>query len=203
MIMKQIFIDTETTGVNPRLNGIWQIAGQIRTLRAMPGLEEAQWTVPRKFNYLMRPFPDDIIEDSALAIAGKTREEILSYPEPWQVHHQFTSMLAEEVNKFDRRDKFFFLAYNARFDDDFLREWFVKIGDKYYGSWFWVPVIDIMALAADVLQRFRADMPDFKQATVAAALGMQIPAGVHAADVDAELAMQIYDQLPLFRGKQK
>lgn len=47
-------------------------------------------------------------------------------------------------------------------------------GDKYFGSWFWSNSIDVMVLATPYLAAKRTEMENFKQGTVAKALGIQV-----------------------------
>ncbi len=54
------------------------------------------------------------------------------------------------------------MAYNARFDAYHVRAWFDKNGDKFFGSWFFHPPIDVMRLAAVHVMRKRAGMSDFR-----------------------------------------
>ena len=43
-----------------------------------------------------------------------------------------------ELEKFDKKDKFFLVGYNnASFDNQFFRAFFVQNNDMYFGSYFW------------------------------------------------------------------
>lgn len=179
---KLIFIDVETTGIATnagliQLAGVIDIAGQ-----------------PKKyFDYLIRPFADDTISDDALAVTGSTREQLMHYPEPMEVYQKFIRLLEQHVDKYNRNDKFHFIGYNARFDADHLRAWFKKNGDKYYGSWFYFPPIDVMNLAAVSLMHERSKLPDFKLTTVAKVCGLDFdPAGAHDALFDIKLTERLF-----------
>lgn len=173
--MKEIYIDTETTGTDPSVNGIWQIAGMIVSSETL---------VP--FDFKVAPFKGDVIEPTALEMSGMTEEELFKLPHPTEVHREFIKLLGTHVNKYDKLDKYIFYGYNARFDSDMLRSWFSKCGDKYFGSWFWTPPVCLMSTAAFHLAKERRAIANFKLETVVKWLGITLDqeGDFHAADVD-------------------
>ena len=114
-----------------------------------------------------------------------------------EVYVKFVNMLSKYVDKFDKKDKFFLGGYNnASFDNHFLKAFFVQNGDHYFYSWFWVNSIDVMVLSTQHLMRKRHEMTDFKQETVARALGIQIDsAKLHDASYDIQLTKEIYNRI--------
>ncbi len=183
-MIKDIFIDVETTGLDAKQHGIIQIAGII--------VIDGEWK--EDFNLPCNIFPDDAVSDKALEINGKPLDEIRSYADPIEVYQFITGVLKEYVDKYDRKDKFNFIAYNAGFDMDFMRQWFTKNNDKYFGSWFHFPYIDVMGLAAQYLKAEREIMPNFKLGTVANHLLIEIDkAELHDAMYDIKLAQAIYE----------
>ena len=184
--MKLIFIDVETTGIAFPESGLIQLAGTIEIPDAKP----------KFFQYRIRPFPNDVIEEEALEVNGITREELNTYPAPGKVYKDFTNLLDTCVDRYDRADKFHFIGYNAMFDSDHLRAWFEKNGDKYFGSWFYFPPIDVMGMAAVHLMRRRAGMKDFKLLTVARELGLTVDeTKAHDARYDIALTRKIFQVL--------
>jgi len=183
-MIKDIFIDVETTGLDPEKNGIIQIAGMI----------EIEGKIVKTFNLDCCPFPEDRINNKALAVNKKTIDEIWQYPDPLDVYKILTDTMGDYVDRFDHTDKFHFIAYNAPFDMEFLREWFAKAGSKkYFGSWFHFPDIDAMRLAAQHLKNVRASMPNFRLATVAEKLGIEIDTeATHDALYDINLTKKVY-----------
>jgi DNA polymerase III epsilon subunit-like protein len=144
----------------------------------------------------MRPFPDDVIEDEALAVNKRTREEIEQWRDPHDTYIAFKKFMGAYVDKFDKRDKFHFVAYNARFDSDHMREWFLKCGDVYFGSWFWYPPICVMDVAAFLLRPRRGELPNFKLQTVADFMGVKVDqAQCHEASYDVALCKALYFKL--------
>ena len=108
------------------------------------------------------------------AISSITREDMAAYDNPRKIYRDFTSLLGLYVDRYDRAKKFHFIGYNAMFDSNHLRAWFKKNNDKYYGSWFYFPPIDVMGMAAVQLITRRAGMQDFKLLTVAEELGLKV-----------------------------
>ena len=163
-MVKECFIDLETTGLDPVKNGVLQIAGHI----------EIEGEKVESFNIECRPFADDEVAPQALAVNGIELESLKDRQDPREAFLQLKKLLSRYVAPFEKTDKFWFYAYNAPFDSGFLREFFKKNGDKYYGSWFWTPAIDIMVLAASHLREERHLMENFRLSTVAAHLGVAV-----------------------------
>ena len=184
-MIKKIFYDLETTGLDPVINGIHQLSGCI----------EIDGNVAEYFNFKMKPFPKDELEPKALEVGGITIGDLATYPEPQEVYKKFLSLMGKYVNKFDKKDKFFLYGYNNRkFDDNFLRSWFDKIGDKYFGSWFCQYTSDIMVLAVEYLLEDIPDMENFKLMTVAKHLGIEIDeTKAHDAVYDIDISRRVYE----------
>jgi DNA polymerase-3 subunit epsilon len=183
--IKYCFIDVETTGTDFTNHGIIQIAGILCRQRKAKLFDEVE------FNFKVAPFPEDIIELDALSVTGLSQEEIQSFEKPKSVHSKLTNLLGTYCDKFDKKDKMFFLGYNAQFDSNFLRRWFDKVGDKYFGSWFWNPPVDIMSLAAVHLLDVRNEMADFKLATVAKWLNIDLN-NAHDALADVRATKELF-----------
>jgi DNA polymerase-3 subunit epsilon len=183
--VKILYLDTETTGTDPSRNGIWQIAGAV----------EVDGVVKEEFNFLVAPFPADEIENEALRVGGRMREEIEKYEPPAAVHKKLLTIFSRYVDKFDKHDKFFMVAYNGGFDDDFLRAFWLKNGDKYYGSWIWYPVLDVAVLVAHRHRAARGTFVNFKQQTVADKLGIKIDGTAHDALYDVRVCRAVYRSL--------
>lgn len=182
---KLCFVDTETTGTDFKKHGLVQISGIV----LVDGVEKSS------FNYHPHPFDTDEIDDSALAVNGVKREDFALFDKPKDIHDALSELLGDDVDKFDKRDKYFFVGYNARFDADFVRAFFEKCGDVYFGSWFYFPPIDVMNLAAARLMDKRSQMPNFKLATVAGMFDLKPEGDLHDAFTDIRLTKRLFDKL--------
>lgn len=182
--MKVCHIDTETTGVDAKVNGIIQVSGVV----CVKGKKDVS------MNFRMQPWHDDVIEDGALSVNRVTREEIASFMTPEQFKEEFDATMAKHVNKFSKTDKMWFVAYNGGFDWNFMQEFYKKAGDKYFGSLFWFPFIDTATLAGVMLMEQRISLPNFKLGTVAKALGIKVEESkLHDAMTDVLLSKAIFD----------
>lgn len=183
--MKAIYFDLETTGVKFWKNSIHQLSGII----------EIDGKTEKTFNIKMQPYPDAIIEDEALAIGGITREDLKSYIPFGNAYREFVKEITPFVDKFDKKDKFHLIGYNnASFDNQFLRAFFVQNKDNYFGSWFWSDSIDVMVLASNYLKDKRSELENFKLATVAKFLGIEVDERqTHDALYDIQLTKSIHE----------
>jgi DNA polymerase-3 subunit epsilon len=185
--MKKCFIDVETTGLSSTQNGIHQISGIIEIGDKL-----------ETFNFHVRPFERDIIVVKALEVSGVTEEDLKTdkYENPRIVYGKFCNLLEKYVDKFDPKDKFLFIAYNAPFDYQFIRQWFTKNGDKYFGSYFVHPPIDVMTLACAAIGSDRFDLINFKLNTVAKYFGIKVEEDkLHDAVYDIQLTQYLYDMI--------
>jgi len=108
----------------------------------------------------------------------------------------FLQILGRYVDKYNPKDKMLLLGYNINFDADFIREWFLKMGDKYFGSWFWFPPICTMQKAADVIGEDRPKLENFKLATVAKYFGVEFDeTQLHDALADIDLTVKLHRKL--------
>ncbi len=188
--MKLLFIDLETTGVDVRKHGVIQIAGIIE----IDGVEK------ERFDLKVAPFPQDGIDLESLKVHGMSEEEIKDFDNPREFYPHLMAIFGKYVNKFNKLDKFHLIGSNSRFDSDFLREWMIKNGDKYYGSWFFFPPIDVCQLAAVWFMGQRETFFNFKLGTVAKRLGIEMDSSkLHDALYDIEVTKQMYDTLYVAR----
>lgn len=184
--MKEVFIDVETTGTDPKVNGIIQLSGIIE----IDSIERD------RFDFKVKPFDGDVISDEALKVSGVTREMLSGFEAPNIVKAKLTSILSRYVDKYNPKDKYNFIAYNSSFDDAFVRSFFLKNRDKYYGSFFRWPSIDVAVLASCCLNGKRSTMPDFKLKTVARSFGITVDeTRLHDSMYDIDITRQIYRKI--------
>lgn len=194
---KIIFIDVETTGVDPERNGLTQLSGCVQI-----GDE-----VKESFDFFIRPFLKDEIETAALEVTGFDRRQFLlpdhpnylavegqNFEDPRDVYDRVAAMLGKYVNQYDKADKFQFVGYNAHsFDMPFMRRFWEKNGNRFFGSWFWYPCLDVMLVWAQILQPVRAELTNFKLATVAKHCGIKVDdTRLHDSQYDVELTRSLW-----------
>lgn len=177
---KVLWLDLETSGTNPHRHGITEL-GCI--------LEYSKGKVIEDLRLFMNPEPCEII-DAALKVQERTRDEVLSYPPSAEQLQVFLNFLSRHVDCYDRNDKLVLAGYNcAAFDSQFLRTWFRRHGNKYFGSWFFAPTLDVYAwVAALVANGLRLE--DFRLSTVALAFGIEHKA--HSALEDAKATRELW-----------
>lgn len=181
---KILFFDVETTGLDYKIHGMHQISGAM----------EIDGQIVESFNFHINPAPQLEVNPEAIKVSGKTIDEIRAYPSEAEVYRKFIAMLLHNIDKFDKFDKAFLAGWNnAAFDNGFLRAFFERNGDKYFGSWFWSNPLDVMVLATQHLLSERHTMLNFKLMTVAAhLLGGIDESKLHDATYDIELTRNIY-----------
>jgi len=194
---KFVFIDVETTGTNPERNGLTQISGCVQV-----GDE-----VMESFDYYVRPFLQDEIDAAALEVTGISRRQFLlpdhpdflavpgqNFENPRNIYLRLAEMFGRYVDQYNKNDKFQFVGYNAHsFDMPFMRRFWEKNGDRYFGSWFWYPCLDVMLVWAQILQPERAELANFKLATVARRAGITVDdSRLHDSMYDIELTRQLW-----------
>jgi DNA polymerase III subunit epsilon len=155
-MLKQIFIDTETTSANRKRCGLWQLAGIIECGRKR-----------EKFDFKMVIFEDSDVDSKAFETNGISLEKISKFADPIETYEKFIKLLDKYVDKYDKKDKFQAIAYGAEFDQDVLRSWFERNDDDFFGSWFFHPWTCVMNLASYKYRNQRSNFKNFKLATVA------------------------------------
>jgi DNA polymerase-3 subunit epsilon len=180
----KFFYDLETTGASPVKNDIHQIAGLI----------EINGEVVERFDIKTKPHRDAIVEPEALKVGGVTLEQIMRYQTAAEARKQLLTILSKYIDRFNPKQKAFLIGFNNRsFDDVFLRAWFERQTDPYFGAWFWSDSLDVLVLASQYLIERRAAMASFKLKAVAAELGLEVDeAKLHDGAYDIGLTRQIY-----------
>ena len=182
MGIKIALLDVETTGLDPTAHCLWSLAFRFRA--------DAR---DERFVATCRPIDGADIDTEALVVSQVTRAQLGEYTDPREVRGRLESVLSRLCDKFDKHAKFHIVAYNARFDYDFLRAWWERLGADYFGSFFWFPPLDVMSLAAPRLLSVRHTLPNFKLHTVARAFDIDVDdSALHDADYDLELTAQLF-----------
>ncbi len=185
---KYLFVDTETTGFNPSIHTVHQVAGII----SIDGKEVDE------FNFEMRPHPDKQIEEKALAVSGLKISDVISRDlTSGQACTEFRLILEQHVDKYNKADKFILVAYNASFDASFLNAWFKSHGnDFFFGLVHGGAYLDPLQLALflEIKEKKRIFLPNRKLETVASTLGIKLD-NAHDALADIRATKQVLSEL--------
>jgi DNA polymerase-3 subunit epsilon len=185
---KYFFLDVETTGLDRNLNDIFQISGI---------LTDHKLNVLERCDYRFRPFSLEHVQPEALNKTGMTHESLSNLPlSPQEAYAQLIEVLTRHCDKFNKKDKLQFVAYNASFDYEFIRKFFEKNGDTYFGSWFWNPPICVMQAAAWMTMRVRGALPNFKLGTLCQCAELNWDeASAHDAEYDIRQTLELFRYL--------
>ena len=170
LFKKVLYIDTETTGLEPGRHGIIQLAA----------LMEYGGDVVDTFNMKFQPHEGAMINLDALKVSGTDPEELKSRTSSSDTFSEFMKFLDRHIEKFDKTDKAYPAGYNVGFDLQFLEAWFRHHGSQYgsgsYQNWKKLdplPILHTMDFQGTIA------LPDYKLQTVCKAYN--IPLNAHDA----------------------
>jgi DNA polymerase III epsilon subunit-like protein len=123
--LKVLYFDTETTGTNVRMHDVWQFAA-IAEINRQP---------VESVIFEFQPFNWDYVSPEALEIHGRNTEYLRGLQTPRQGYNQIRKFLEKYIKKFNKKDKFIACGYNIDFDMQFMKAFFEKNGDQFFGSW--------------------------------------------------------------------
>lgn len=183
--IKRIFLDTETTGLDPEKNGIIQIGALI----------EIDGVVAEEVNMRFQPFMNDEISEKALEVNGTTEMEIRGYPLLARVAYlKFVEdTLRKHVDQYVSKDKFMLCGYSCKFDDSFMRQWFIKNGDMFWGSYVKRQMLDLLPVMIFLRELGLINTEDVKLSTVCKLFNIEHEA--HDAFSDAKATYELYGKL--------
>jgi DNA polymerase-3 subunit epsilon len=181
---KVLWIDLETTGLDPKKHGIIQLAA----------LAEIDNDVVEEVDLLIRPLDKHQVEEEALAKSNRTEKEVREYPTSAEQFKAFETFLARYINRYDKFDKFVLAGYNINsFDEPFLRQFFIDNAktDKerkyggYFGSWFFWPKRDVQTYLAEHLLEIGLRLSNYQLSTVCEYFNIPIEAHDALSDIQA------------------
>jgi DNA polymerase-3 subunit epsilon len=174
----------ETSGVDPVKNGILTLDYKV----------EIDGEIKAKGKILNNPV-GKLIEDGALQVNGLKREQIAGFQLPAANYAVISGVLNQFVDKYDTSDKFYAGGYNVGFDVNFLRQFFLDNGDKYFGSFFFFSYIDPSALIPFL--RYKGMFPDYparqRLCDVAEYFGVINKEQLHDSEADLKMTMDVCD----------
>lgn len=112
--MRKCYIDTETSGLDSKLNAIVQIAMII---------EDENGKVVDKYSSYVKPFEGSIITDEAMLINGITQKQLYSAPTEDVVLKEFMKLLD---------GKYQIAGYNTGFDIGFIKAMFDRNNQNFW-----------------------------------------------------------------------
>ena len=170
---KILYFDTETTGIDKKLNDIIQFAA----ILDVDGVEV------ERCNIKMQPFSYENIEPKAIETHGITIEEMKTFMTPQEGYKKITTMFKHHINKYEKTDKMYPAGYNVEFDIGFLSELFAKNKDKYLGSFINWRKIDPLPVLYMLDCSGKLELENYKLATVCKFLGIEIDAHDAMSDI--------------------
>ena len=182
---KRLWEDTETTGTDPRRHAVTQIAIMV----------EMDGRLVREWECKLRPWPGAEIEEEALTVTGKTREEIMDYPDYRAGYKEFIDILASYVDRYKKDDKFFMFGFNPSFDFEHLHTLAAKCGDKYLMSFIVWPPHCVAQVVARRFPDMWLGLKSRKLGAIAEALGVQVEGDLHDAMTDIRLTRAIWEKI--------
>lgn len=178
--MKLLFIDTETTGLDPARNAVIQVSGIID----IDGEEKD------RFNLRVRPEAWKKIDKKAVEINGIS--DFSAYPLSKDSFSDFIKVLSQHVDRYDKQDKFTMVGQNPAFDYRFLSQWAHENGENYLHAFIRYSLIDLIAITAlfQIAEVFKTE--NMKLKTIGEYLGYEFKA--HDAMEDVEVTRKIFYQ---------
>lgn len=174
--MKILYFDTETTGIDPKVNEIVQFAAIV----------EIDGNVVEEVNWRCQPTNWEAINPDALKTTGLTLEKLREFGPPQEMMKNIRSLFDRHIDKFNKADKFYPAGHNVQFDLDFLQAFWKKHGDTYgtgsYQNW---RCLDSRILANFFIMRGKLDVPDVKLSTLCEKFGIAIQAHDAMSDIHA------------------
>lgn len=112
------------------------------------------------------------------------------------IYKKFLADLDTYVDRFNKEDKMYFIAHNAQFDSEFVRNMFLQNKNEFYGAYFYNPPICTMLLAAYKCMRKNVKPENFKLSGLCKAFKIKFKEDeLHDAAYDIDLTKQLYNKL--------
>lgn len=133
---KLLWVDVESTGLDPKKQDIIQIAG----------LVEINHQIVEEISFRCQPFDYSAIEMSALEVNHVTVDDLKKLESPKVVYTKLMTVLDKYVDRYNKKDKFIFAGYNVGFDIAMMQNFFLKNGNNYFGSYCDYHKLDVAAI---------------------------------------------------------
>lgn len=168
-----LWIDTETTGLDPVRNDVIQLAA----IAVINGKEH-----PVSFNQFCQPYDWSTVDDEALKINHTTREQLAKEQAPGAMLHAFVTWAKSFGVKFT------LAGYNADFDRNFLSNFFKKANaERQFNEIFSADIRDLYKRAKGLKAQIGA--PNLKLGTLCEHFKIQIKAHDALSDISATIKL--------------
>jgi len=184
--MKILYLDTETTGLDPKVNDIIQIGG----------IFEKDGVVIEEFNIKMQPANYDNISPEALETNGFTIEQIKTFQTQKQGYEEFLKKLSTFVDRYDKNDKMSLVGQNCRFDIDMMIGLFEKVDRKglFFAFFDLTHYFDVMSVCKALKHMGYINVEKCNLDALSAYFGV-VNNKAHDALEDVRVTKQIYGML--------
>lgn len=181
--MKILYLDTETTGLDPKLNDIIQIGG----------IFERDGVVVEEFDIKMQPLNYENISQDALNTNGFTIEQIKTFQTQKQGYEEFKKKISTFVDRYDKNDKMSLVGQNCRYDIDMTIGLFEKAERKglFFAYFDLTHYFDVMSICKALKHMGHIDVPKCNLEELAKYFGV-VNNKAHDALEDVKVTKQIY-----------
>lgn len=175
--MNIAWIDVETTGLNSMKNDIIQLGLIVTSDTDEVPLFEKE--------YRCRPFDPFCYTKEALAVNGRTIEELREWPLPTDVVKSFI----DDLEPFGK--PIMFAGYNCPFDFRFVNDWMKKAG--YHEHNFDYKMLDVFPLFKAYVRKNHIVLPNAKLPSACAHFNIKLDA--HDAMNDIRATIEVYKRI--------
>lgn len=200
--IKFILIDTESTGLDPKFHGLLEVAA------IFCEFDGVKLTTKKTLHYLMQPDSDQVWDKVVLEKFPPDWRELEKRPDQQTIFLRFVDEIEHFVDKYDKDDKAYFVAWNAPHDEAFIREWFTRQRHKFYGALFFPMHIDVLNLMNYLTAGIYLDT--YKLGEVCKFFNIPYDESkLHTANIDAELVRVLFSMvlkvvpLPYFKEEKR
>lgn len=187
---KLLFLDLETTGINPELHGIVSISAITDILNQQPEAVDLR----------LKPFDGCSYDAQALEVINTTYEEIQAYQPETAVYAILLDFIEKKVNKYDKQDKFTVVGYNCMFDMAFLANLFKRNFNNYTYAYFNAYYVDLFAIVKLIHSIKPYPTENLKLATICKYYGISLD-NAHNSFADIKATRELYYKIiPLIQG---
>lgn len=178
------YFDSETTGLDCSKHSMWQMAWII----------EIDGKVVDSANVKMQPIKEREVDIEAFKKTNNmdSWSKLDTFKPQEVVFGDFVRYLENYVDKYNKEDKFYFVAQNTSFDYGFLKSWFEYNQHKYMGSYFHYHLIDLIPISMILKLSDFINPKSLKLEEIAAHLGLRFEGQAHDALADVRMLRAVF-----------